>query len=263
MKNIIFWSCLVLIYFCCISCGNQHVINTFDKADELIPKGVKTKIEIRYNFIVNTSENKKSLEHKYIYQYDHNGRNIKFLWYDNRNELKYTTLYNYDKSGKMIDSNTYDSNNKLIFRSIPRYNHDNREIYQYDANGNLFTKQISKCNSRGLVSEVLNYDAKNKLTSKFLYRYDNNSLCQTDVYNYNLDIHLKLISKDDNKNRLIELDTYNTNNELEEKTFYKYGSGDILREKLSYTIKKANGKTQEIPKSQIIYEYEFFPNAKK
>ena len=74
-------------------------------------------------------------------------------------------------------------------------------------------------------------------------------------------IKFKFIYKYDKKGNRIEATMYNADGDLEYKHIDKYNDEGHITNEIRYKVKEDSDKLHEIPTSEIIWEYEFYPEA--
>ncbi|MBI4833690.1 MAG: hypothetical protein HY811_02565 [Planctomycetes bacterium] len=151
---------LVLIGFAIAFSG---VNPSFAKEEkEKVPKGLKTKTEINYEFKKESGKYKKTLYAKSIYQYDIKGKETDRSVYNTDGKLASKILLKYDNNGNKIEWDLYDANDKL--KSKDRYEYDNKgnciQLAQYDGDAKLTWKALAKYDDKGNMIEFAVYAIK-------------------------------------------------------------------------------------------------------
>jgi len=72
-------------------------------------------------------------------------------------------------------------------------------------------------------------------------------------------LEMKSIAKYDDKGNKLEQDGFDSQTKPAVKETFKYDANGNILEQTKYEIKEINGKSREVPVSQIVIEYEFYP----
>jgi hypothetical protein len=170
-----------------------------------------------------------------------------------KTEAKYEFVEKFGKYEKVLES-------KCILKYDDKGNRI--EVADYDADGKLTGKFLSKYDDRGNQIEVADYDADGKLRRNFLYKYDDRG---NQIERAFYGAVGKLIGKDlykyDDKGNEIERAIYDAAGKLTRKTLskHKYDNRGNQIEEINYEIVERFGKAEEVPQSQTVWEYEFYP----
>jgi len=185
---------------------------------------------------------------KYLYQ-DNSNNLIEKLIYDNNNLLVKRWVYKYDSNNYLIERKLYDFNEEL-----KRFEGPDSYFNNYDESGNIIERLDYRGDNLMDHKSILEYDSnQNLINVKF---YMNNSLY--DEFNYKYDSNNNLIQYNstfytyDSNNNIIQ--EYSSHNWGSLKIISKYNVKNHIIEKIEYEFKNKI----EIPKKKIVYEYEYY-----
>ena len=204
-----------------------------------------------------------SISSKVSYKYDSKGNVIEHLRFDGRkNQYTLKRYIDYDSRGRISKEhgisgpnqefkNIYKYNNRgdlgeieyytgdrLIETRKIKYEHDGREILVYNPAGQLTKRIEKKTDSKGNVIEEIQYTASNQIKKRFVYEYDDrgNEILQEKYYSGNLT--LRVTSRYDNDNNLVEVIHETREQPTFTNNFYKYDTGGNLQEEKWYSASK-------------------------
>ena len=158
----------------------------------------------------------------------------------------YKDVVNYDDNGLRVEVLTYDAKDQFVEKVVYTYNEDKtlKDYTLSDSTGKI--ESVTKCEySDGKLKSETEYDAKNAILTKTIYKYEANKNTE-DFYNSNGELLTKKITffKDNSEevfeyngdgelisrtvtaklsdSKISTVEKYNDLNELESKTVYKY-----------------------------------------
>ena len=116
----------------------------------------------------------------YRFIYDNNGNEIEHENLNSNSQLLERFTYKYDSRGNIIETVRYDPDPRVKeynWRETSKFNAggDEKETYEYDANGKLSSKSFTKYDDKGneIESTVYNSDGSFDLKIAYSYEYDN------------------------------------------------------------------------------------------
>jgi hypothetical protein len=301
MNRIIFAISIILIGLFIGCSGLNHAIAKRDKVET--PKGLKTKTEVRYDFVKKSGKYKKVLDTKRVFRYNNNGNAIENALYDANSKLIEKSLFKYDDNGNQIEEDCYNADDRLTDKWFSKYDDKGNQIEslkydvsdkligkhlnKYDDNGNQIehvvydgykwyddhliehvrfrvTKSSSKYDNKGNEIETIHYDDDGKLWGKKLNKYANNdNLIESlrTFYDHDGKLTGKCLYNYYDKGNRLESFYYDADGKLINKGLckYKYDEKGNLIEKTISEIYETPGQAEEIPFSQTVWEYEFYP----
>ncbi|MFH1229933.1 MAG: hypothetical protein V1709_00410 [Planctomycetota bacterium] len=244
---------------------------------EKIPKGLKTKTEIKYKFVEKSGKYKQAPDNKQIFRYDDKGNKIEMDLCSADGKLAYKEIYKYDDKGNQIEDVWCGTEGRLGDKVIPTgdktlYKYDDKgnqiEKASYGADGKLRWKFLSKYDDKGNQIERAEYgygdDGKSaeKQHSLFKSKYDDkDNMIEMDLCSADGKLRCKFLYKYDDKGNMIEVAACDADGKLDRKNIYKYkyDDKDNKTEQLEYRIEKSFfGKVKEVLLSQTVWEYEFY-----
>ena len=105
--------------------------------------------------------------------------------FENGKELTRNDQFSrYDKDGQIIEQIDYDKNGKVKTKTITKYNNleDKTEETVFDGNNKQVLREIYKYDADGVKSEEWHYDEKDELVSKSLYTVKNGLKTERKMY---------------------------------------------------------------------------------
>jgi hypothetical protein len=143
--------------------------------------------------------------------YDPKGFLAETIAYNNDGSVQYKYNYNYNNDGKRIKTNRYDSKGGMI--NYYKYDYDDygnkTKAYCYDMKGNLEEYYVYDYDGDGNLVEEKWYSSSGKEVYRIEYDYDKGIKVQTTTYDENDDLIYKYILRYDDKGNIIEEAKYN------------------------------------------------------
>jgi len=181
--------------------------------------------------------------------------------YDNKGRCE-SVLYGVYRDGKL-------TGDKAFFKYDDKSRLESVLYEEYNDGGLTREKFFFKYDDKGRLTESINYYYRSswddeKFIGKHLYKYNNrDNHIETTFYDRNNKFAGKHLYKYDDRGNQIEKTYYSADDKLSSKTLYKYDDRGNLIEGIEYEIKERSGKIEEIPVSQTVYEYEYYPEPAK
>ncbi len=156
----------------------------------------------------------------------------------------------YDSLGNLVENYIWNKNDTVVSHSIIKYTPDNKiqkkeeifpessdsiiETYQYDADGNVSTKNVSEYNNNQL-SKSANYDSQDTLLNYSLSQYENN--LRTKIEKFNADDSLiEYFTYEYNQSGLMtKYATFDKNDKIVKYTLFDYNESDLLLSEKYYS----------------------------
>lgn len=217
---------------------------------------IKVKTEKKYKVDLNNQNIKKLI---YLKEYSYEGKLTKVTEYFEDGNIKSFSEFTYDENNSYENSIIYDENGNLKNRT--------KAISIFDETGKIKEKQVISAEGKLISKEIYYYDAKGNLLKKVIqniqlgteqlteysYRYDKGSLVERTVSEKNTNgyvFYRDSINYSQNEKSL-QVINYNSSGEVQNiKTYFynNYGlvSVEIESDKLGNIIKK------------YIYQYDYF-----
>lgn len=238
-----------------------------DKGEQ-VPKGLRTKTEIKYKLESEAGKEKKVLVSKIISNYNAAGDLIDSDKYTADNKLTEKTVFKYDDKNNLLESVRYDADNKLTGKMTAQYDDmgNMTASVDYSPDGKLKDKIIYGYNDKENLMESSKYDADNKLIEKTLLRYDDKgNLIQSTKYDVDNKVTDKIVFKYDNKNHLIESLEGIPASKTMDGMDYQYDAQGNLFECTEYKLISDGGKEniKQIPQVQINWKYDFYTDTER
>lgn len=187
---------------------NGEVINSRIERENNSEKDKLILFNIDGNITIDKEyDSNKNLTSKVIYKYDNNGHKTESILYDSNGNIISKSIYKNDINGNKTEVINYNPNNSI----------NNRVTYEYNDRGNKIKDEmyLQENNKYGLFT--YKYDNIGCLIEYGLYLRDANKLEDSNLYLESLEIY-----KNDVDGNRIEAISYDSNNELRDKTTFQY-----------------------------------------
>jgi hypothetical protein len=174
-----------------------------------------------------------------------------------KSNSKYDTYTIFNNKGNIVEENIYRSVDYLCYKII--YNYDNyglkKEKLTYYLDGKLREKEIYEYDSEGKIILEKTYNSEGKYTYRCDFKYENGNVIETKMFEFeyyanSFNYNGKYTSNYDEYNNLVEINSYDFNNKLMYKRFYKYDN------KLNI-IEESYNDVQESDIRTTTYQFEF------
>ena len=167
----------------------EVVYKAMDKFGEITKTDETTEIYTLFNEIGNkmewtTFKPDGSIETKWLYEYDNNGKLLNENCYC-PDSLFTKSVHQYDEKSNDIQNATYLSNGDLIFKFIFKYDNNGYKIEgnSYGADGKHINRYVHKYNESGNKIEWIEYSLSN-INEKRTFKYDShNNEIERNIYN--------------------------------------------------------------------------------
>lgn len=203
--------------------------------------------------------NKDALVDKIVYAYDAAGNLTLVTASDADGKLLWKKTASYDDKGNKTEESEFNAGEILVSKSIWKLTSGKQsEKSNYDVEGALLGKIITKFDEQGRDSEVCEYSADGNLSQKLIYTYNEaGKLSEVAYYDENETLKQRLVYRFDTSFAVTEEQTYDAENKLRERVIYKYDAeGNITRTTKYAVAEKFGGIVNElIDINEFSYKY--------
>lgn len=171
--------------------------------------------------------------------------------------VSWKTTFTYD-AGKLSDVSEYDENNVLISRTIYSYEDSVTDKTDYNAEGALDWKTITRFNENNSISEVNDYSSTGELFERTTYEYSEDGKIESiSVYNGFTNKTEKEVVRYSTNGNVSEITTYNNSGDIIKRVAVRYdGFGNVSRLS-TYEVAQKFGTTvnELVAMQEFVYEY--------
>lgn len=252
MKKFSIFSIIIFASFCAFAIDNSPFLHPQPHG------GVKSYTETNFEITTKFGDYYKTPQVRFQHKFNENGLEIESIEYSATNRLISKTIYTYNEDGKIALQICYDDKENAIWQISTTFdsNGDKLEDSEFDGKDNLTGKSVYK-NECGNPVEETYYNSKGELIWKNIYKYsDANQLEESFSYfsNGRLDIRCKY--KYDKFGKLLEITSFDASDKIVSNEVFIYNDDDTVNE---YAIYGADGKRR----TQIFYKYDENKNCVK
>ena len=203
-----------------------------------VPTGnVKSYIKTDYTIASKFGEYFRTPSAKYQHVFNEYGQEIENSSLTTDGKVLDKITYSYDSKGNITTQTGLDDAGNVMWKIVNTYDKKGlkTEEAEYDAKDYLSSKSIFKYTGTNCTEETL-YNGNGKIIWKNIYEYDENNNCKT-LYSYysNGELESKKTFKYNDKNAVQEIFYYDDEGSLEKKELYRYDAKDVLTEIATYT----------------------------
>ncbi|MBD5439795.1 MAG: hypothetical protein HDR33_02005 [Treponema sp.] len=252
MKKILSATILFAICFC---------VFADDASQFFLPRpfgNVKNYTETNFEITTKFGDYYRTPKTNYFHEFNENGLEIRSSEFNAAGQIVNRIEYAYNDDGNLFSQICYDDNGKIFWKIITSFDENGikSEDSEYDGKDNLTGKSVYK-NEGANPAEEIYYNAKGDLIWKNTFKYsDANLLEECCSYFANGQLDTRKVYKYDSNGNLLEITSFNVSDDLAEREVFSYNEDFTLNE---YTVYGADGKRR----TRIFYKYDENKNCVK
>lgn len=219
---------------------------------------VKNYTEINFEITTKFGDYYRTPKIKFLHEFNDEGLEIRFSEFTAVGQLVNRIEYTYNEDGNLFSQICYDSKKNTLWKIISSFDENGvkAEDCEYDDKDNLTGKTVYK-NVDSNPTEETYYNSTGELVWKKIYKYsDANQLEESFSYSADGQLDIRRKHKYDKFGKLLETASFDASDKIISNEVFSYNDDDTINE---YAIYGEDGKRQ----TRIFYKYDENKNCIK
>lgn len=243
---------LFAIGFCVFAIDNSPFLRP-------LPYGeVKSYTETNFEITTKFGDYYRTPKTKFFHELNDEGLEIRYTEFSAIGQIVNRVEYTYNDDGNLFSQICYDGKENALWKIITSFDENGikSEDCEYDGKDNLTGKSVYKNEGSNPVEETY-YNSKGELIWKNIYKYsDANQLEETFSYFANGQLDVRCKHKYDKFGKILEITSFDASDKITSNEVFSYNDDDTINE---YAVYGADGKRR----TRIFYKYDENKNCIK